>query len=179
MSALVLTWQDYVPLAGRTAKPMETADQVNHAILGMITEVGELADHYKRVWVYGKSFDRANFMEEIGDVCWYVALMAATLKYDLHTTASHEGDYPVGELKLIKDLAWGVGNICNAPATAWSLQGVIRKLQKLCALHDVDFWACLGMNIAKLAKRYGDKYSDQAALVRDLIAERELLEQTA
>lgn len=41
-------------------------------VLGMVTEVGELADAYKRTLAYGKSLDLTNVKEEVGDLMWYV-----------------------------------------------------------------------------------------------------------
>jgi hypothetical protein len=43
-------------------------------------------------------------------------------------------------------------------------------------LLDVDLGQAYDVNIAKLAKRYGDKYSDYAAVNRDIDAERAVLE---
>ena len=43
-------------------------------------------------------------------------------------------------------------------------------------LLEVDLAEAFEVNIAKLAKRYGDKYSDYAAINRDIDAERAVLE---
>ena len=43
-------------------------------------------------------------------------------------------------------------------------------------LLEVDLSQAYEVNIAKLAKRYGDKYSDYAAVNRDIDAERAVLE---
>ncbi len=43
-----------------------------HMILGMITEIGELADTFKKEMAYGKEIDWINVKEEIGDLLWYV-----------------------------------------------------------------------------------------------------------
>lgn len=49
-----------------------------HAILGLVTEAGELADVVKRAYFYGKgpeSVDRNHIIEEAGDLFWYLALL--------------------------------------------------------------------------------------------------------
>ena len=46
-----------------------------HAILGLTTEVGELADIWKRRIFYGRAIDPVNAREEIGDVLWYLAIL--------------------------------------------------------------------------------------------------------
>lgn len=48
-----------------------------HAIMGVVTESGELMDVCKRAFYYGKgkdAVDLVNIKEEFGDVLWYVAL---------------------------------------------------------------------------------------------------------
>lgn len=46
-----------------------------HAVLGMITELGELCDPLKRHLVYGAQLDTKNMVEERGDQEWYGNLM--------------------------------------------------------------------------------------------------------
>jgi len=45
-----------------------------HAALGLATETGELCDAIKRAVYYGRELDRTNVIEELGDLCWYLAL---------------------------------------------------------------------------------------------------------
>ena len=48
-----------------------------HAIMGVVTESGELMDVCKRAFYYGKgkeAVDLVNIKEEFGDILWYVAL---------------------------------------------------------------------------------------------------------
>lgn len=44
-----------------------------HMVLGMTTEVGEIADVYKKNLAYGKPMDLTNVKEEIGDLMWYIS----------------------------------------------------------------------------------------------------------
>jgi NTP pyrophosphatase (non-canonical NTP hydrolase) len=50
--------------------------RVIHAIFGMLTELGELADVYKKHIFYGKPIDLVNVKEEFGDKFWYDAVFA-------------------------------------------------------------------------------------------------------
>ena len=45
-----------------------------HASLGMLTESAEFADGIKKHVFYGKSIDRINLIEELGDLSWYMSL---------------------------------------------------------------------------------------------------------
>ena len=45
---------------------------LNHAALGVAGEAGELVDAIKRHTIYGKPIDRANVIEELGDLRFYI-----------------------------------------------------------------------------------------------------------
>lgn len=68
---------DYIPLALRTdatqSAPFMT--RLEHSLIGLTTEVGELADAYKKHKFYGKELDIVNLCEEMGDILWYLAVM--------------------------------------------------------------------------------------------------------
>ena len=65
----------YCELASRTDAPIGNTYSNLHAvhmIMGMVTEVGELQDVYKKHLAYGKPIDEVNEKEEIGDLMWYI-----------------------------------------------------------------------------------------------------------
>ena len=47
-------------------------EMIVHAALGVAGEAGELVDGVKKSWIYGKPLDRANIIEELGDLRFYV-----------------------------------------------------------------------------------------------------------
>ena len=73
--------------AMRTAKPMEPADDLMHAALGLAGEAGEFADAIKKHLVYGRELDRENAIEELGDVLWFVALGCHALSVSMADVA--------------------------------------------------------------------------------------------
>lgn len=91
-----------------------------HGLMGIVTEIGELLDAYKKYIFYGKAIDATNVAEEIGDISWYLSLM-------------------------------------------FNVRGL--RQQNVQAA-----------NIAKLKARYGDKFTEDAANQRDLVAERRTLD---
>lgn len=91
-----------------------------HAMIGMATESGEIQDQLKKHIFYGKSLDKTNLVEELGDLMWYVGVMCSEL--------------------------------------------------------DVGLDEVMEKNIAKLKARYGSKFTEAAALTRDLETERKILE---
>lgn len=64
---------DFTKYAGRTRAILGN-DFLNnvHMIFGMLTEVGELADAFKKYMAYGREIDWINVQEELGDLMWYV-----------------------------------------------------------------------------------------------------------
>lgn len=57
--------------------------RLDHAITGIVTEAGELADALKRVKFYGKDLDITNMKEEAGDLLWYFTILLDELGTDL------------------------------------------------------------------------------------------------
>lgn len=117
---------DFVRLVDRqTGEPMSPEHNMMiarllHAMLGIASEAGELADALKKHIIYGKQLDTINVMEETGDLTWYEAIALHACKY--------------------------------------------------------TFEEAMERNIAKLKKRFGEKFSEVNALVRDLTGERATLE---
>lgn len=53
-------------------KQQSLAMMCMHAALGISGEAGELADCIKKEIIYGKPLDRANLVEELGDLRFYI-----------------------------------------------------------------------------------------------------------
>jgi len=78
--------EDYNEEMLRTEKS-ERADvnqRIQHAILGLADEAGELIGALKAATYYNRDFDMTNLKEELGDTWWYYTLF-------LDTIASIEG----------------------------------------------------------------------------------------
>lgn len=58
------------------------ADNV-HMLFGMLTEIGELTDAFKKQMAYGKDVDWVNVKEEVGDLMWYIAGFCNINGFDL------------------------------------------------------------------------------------------------
>lgn len=63
------TEPDYSQAAARLSDPRTV--RLLHAAIGMATEAGEFLDMLKKHIFYGKSVDKVNAVEEIGDSTWY------------------------------------------------------------------------------------------------------------
>lgn len=74
-----MLFDTYTNLAVRTLKDKGYRLNILHGLTGVFTELGELADAYKRHVYYGTPLDIVNVTEEVGDILWYVAILSKTL----------------------------------------------------------------------------------------------------
>jgi NTP pyrophosphatase (non-canonical NTP hydrolase) len=81
---------DYSKMAERCQD--ETTLKILHAVMGMVTEAGELMDAVKRHLIYGKPFDFVNLKEENGDSFWYQALLARASGFTFEESMSTNVD---------------------------------------------------------------------------------------
>lgn len=49
--------------------------RMEHGLHGLTTELGELVDIFKRHIFYGTDVDSKKAKEEVGDICWYLAII--------------------------------------------------------------------------------------------------------
>lgn len=186
---------EYVPLALRTEKPLPTASlRMEHACMGLITEVGEFVTEIKRTEIYKKELDgerKGHICEEIGDVLWYVAILLDTIQADVLFVQETLQNYSMGikpednsEDKLsAMALVSGehVGRICHLVMACEMKESLTQEdqgyiLASVSVLLEVcrvlaehcgsTLEACMDANIAKLRVRYPDAYSNEAAEAR-------------
>jgi NTP pyrophosphatase (non-canonical NTP hydrolase) len=74
----------YTEKSSRTCANLPSKQLDNlHMTMGMVTEVGELIDVFKKDLAYDKPFDWVNVKEEVGDLMWYVANFCRINNLDL------------------------------------------------------------------------------------------------
>lgn len=59
---------------------MDQTQDILHAAVGISGEAGELLDAVKKTWIYNKPLDRANVIEELGDLRFYIQAMMNVLR---------------------------------------------------------------------------------------------------
>lgn len=75
----------------RTVKDMGSdIKDLEHAVIGIVGETGEIADLYKRVAIYqSKALNDPEVLKtfalELGDMVWYIELMSRVIGYNLDT----------------------------------------------------------------------------------------------
>jgi len=76
---------DFVRLTNRDGVPYSAEHNMMvaraiHGCLGLMSEVGEVADALKKHIIYDRALDEINIMEESGDISWYQALILSAVK---------------------------------------------------------------------------------------------------
>lgn len=190
-----MNFEQYIPLALRTASPLARNDQIEHAQIGIVTEVGELADAVKRNLAYGKDLDITNLVEEVGDVWWYVALLVRELEVKprvIERMIEDAYDAPLDpsvslsqHVRLMASLAGALASYRELGENpTLILSTLLPLLVHFLKRFDRLTHEALEANIEKLHNKSKGRYKDgefstEAALNRDTAAERELLEGAA
>lgn len=81
-STRALKFSNNVPALLRVNE-IELDTRAFHSFVGIATESTELIEALLKVLVEGKSLDKVNVSEELGDISWYMAIAADALVLDL------------------------------------------------------------------------------------------------
>lgn len=183
--------EDYQKLSQRTCASLGTFEKdMEHMDIGIVTEIGECMDIFKKKLAYKKDIDVVHLGEELADIAWYVAnkstiaeivlsseqLESAYDTYFAHgvemtTTEEDIRMFSQGLLLAIVGPLLGQTNIFSSPIV------VFAGLKAICNLYKLDLGTQLEKNINKLKIRYPEKFDIEKALVRDLASERKSLEE--
>lgn len=68
-----MTGNEYQQLAARTINTLLSVDcQEDHALLGMVGEIGEIHSIYQKAY-QGHNVDPEHLKKEVGDLLWFIA----------------------------------------------------------------------------------------------------------
>lgn len=68
-----MTGNEYQKLAARTINQgLILGEQKNHALHGMVGEIGEIHSIYQKMY-QGHAFDSDHMMGKVGDLLWFIA----------------------------------------------------------------------------------------------------------
>jgi NTP pyrophosphatase (non-canonical NTP hydrolase) len=181
-----MNWKEYLELSEKTLSTQfhcdEKEQRLLHAVIGVLTEVEELLDNH-----IGDEQDDTNRLEESGDVCWYLAIIGREMDLDYpQLIVKTKNDNPMKlVLKIVKNTCKLLDMLkkklyYNKPID----ENLFKTITTLVMLdvsdymntYDIDIEKSFDVNIDKLRARYGDKFSSEKAINRDLETERNILE---
>ena len=188
-----MNFNTYLQTVLLRARLMPGPRQLEHAQIGMLTELGELGDLIKREFVKGIEFDRVNLLEECGDYLWYFVLYVHESGYSmvlldqLLAKCLEKPASPTVESDstLLRTLGQASGMLCSPPDILNLSVGDQKALIDATFMivlafllkYDFTMAQCLAANDAKLELRHGHKFSAETSVNRDTAAERVILEQ--
>jgi len=192
----IQTLAEYQQLASRTCPDLGTPEKnLLHMNLGITTEVGEFLDVIKKNLAYGKPLDIVNLGEEISDMAWYISNKARLFYPKSWEQQEQENSYEDLRKEFSKlfisiyeqyEINTRVTILLNCVINPDYVLSEVEEdfngvrdmviLNYIADLFELDFFQILTNNINKLKVRYPEKFTNEAALNRDLEAERVELE---
>ena len=195
------TLEEYRLLAARTLPDLGSiGNNLLHMEAGIAGEfLGEAVDILKKTFAYKKPLDKVHLGEELADTVWYCAgaetinkLSEMEMCFDeeslaiIETIKNQTITYVKESVELRKSTieteCLGV-ILANKGAVDSTNRGgvlaIVGICMGICEVLEIDFWQALTNNISKLQVRYPEKYTNEAALNRDLAAERVELEKVS
>lgn len=152
----------YQQLALRTMSPMPRGDALEMCILGMIGELGEVADLIKKARFHGHEMDRTLLVKELGDLLWYLVVFCDQVGLELYPNLQAEkGERTTTQ--LIQAFSYDVSLL----KTDWRYSSrtiyLFRFFGQLAGCHGISINEIMTANIAKLQKRYPNGFSHEAS----------------
>ena len=181
-----MNWKEYLELSEKTLSTQFHCDgkeqKILHAVIGVLTEVEELLDNH-----IGDDQDFTNMLEEAGDITWYLAIIGREYQLDYpQIIVKEKNEEPMKlVLKIIKNTCKLLDMMkkkiyYNKPIDEFTFKTitnlVMLDLSDYMNTYDIDIQKSFDVNIAKLKARYGEKFSSERAINRDLETERNILE---
>ena len=178
-----MEWKEYKVLSEKTLSTEfhcgKQVENLLHGVSGVITELEELLG-----WN-----DEVNKKEEVADVFWYIALLDRELDLNLEIPNYEKGITQLTNQTLIIQ-AFKTSSILldflkkklfynkSIDIDAFSNQSksLFETMCTFCKVNNIDVKSILDTNIEKLKARYGEKFSSDRAINRNLEKERMILE---
>lgn len=188
-NVLVTEARDFAPLQERFSQIRNI--RLLHGAIGLSSELSEIQEMTEK-----PRLDAVNLKEEMGDLFWYMGIIVDELKLDPETVFKHNEKGAIVDFNGSVTLQAQVNGMVKAVGTAvdflkksvmygkdLNVDGVTNELIKLdyyinysLRLFGQTSESARERNIEKLRARYGEKFTEAAALERNLAAERAILE---
>lgn len=187
-----MNWEEYLPLAEKTLSRkfhcQEKEQLYLHAVIGSLTEIDELLDNYEDGKLQIDVDKQGSVGEESADIAWYLSIlfreMNLNLEYNPYKDLDKKDPYNLlmcylstnlKMLDMLKKKLYYNKEIDMVVFIDYTFK-LYSNLKLYCELYNTNFESILDKNIAKLKARYGEKFSSERAINRDLEKEKNILE---
>lgn len=179
-----MNWKEYLEQSEKTMSSEfhcdEKEQRILHALIGILTEIEELLDNH-----IGDSSDEINRSEELADAFWYCAIIAREYNIDF-SQISRKSNNPMETLiRIVKHTCSLLDMLkkklyYNKPIDESKFKTnfyeVLLNLSDYANQYSINIEETFDINISKLRARYGEKFSSEKAINRNLNLERSILE---
>ncbi len=182
-----MNWEEYKTLSEKTMSSeffcSKKEEVLLHAVIGILTEIEELLDNHTS----GIEPDSINRSEEIGDIFFYISIIGReyNLEYPQLVVRDKNSDPMSIVIKLIKNTCKLLDMMkkklyynkeINEESFITITKIVMLHISDYCNYFDIPVERTFDVNIEKLRARYGEKFSTDRAINRNLEIERNILE---
>lgn len=178
-----MNWNEYKNLSEKTMSTEfhcgKQTENLLHGVVGILTELEELMD-----WN-----DDVNKKEEVADVFWYLALLDRELNLNLvipnftkNFTQLTNDSLIMSSFRISTYLLDGLkkklyyNKPLNSDSFSTQLRSIFDNMCTFCFINDIKIESILDTNIQKLKVRFGEGFSSDKAINRNLNLERIILE---
>lgn len=185
---MTFTFKTYQEQAMLTNKAeYEASYNCKHAGYGLVTEIGEIVDAFKRQEFYKKPLDLINLKEEVGDMLWYVALgytgLGRCMDENNLILDSVEEPWENNSTEfLLKKIAHHSSCVFSyydeeCVSIDYDLPRIVTYLHYLALRYNFTLEEACSLNIEKLRKRFPNGFTEYDAINRNKVEELSHFEQ--
>jgi NTP pyrophosphatase (non-canonical NTP hydrolase) len=193
-----MKWNEYLPLAEKTLSTQfncteESNQKLLHSCIGSLTEIQEILENYENGLLITDSNKQGSVAEESADIFWYLSILFRELNIQIIEKEEHSFildkfnvnrpfdlllEFIKENLKLLDILKKKIyyNKDMNIEVVKKLSINMFYLLNYYCEKNNTNVSDILDKNINKLKARYGEKFSSERAINRDLETEREILE---
>jgi NTP pyrophosphatase (non-canonical NTP hydrolase) len=193
-----MKWNEYLPLAEKTLSTQfncteESNQKLLHSCIGSLTEIQEILENYENGLLITDSNKQGSVAEESADIFWYLSILFRELNIQIIEKEEHSFildrfnvkrpfdlllEFIKENLKLLDILKKKIyyNKDMNIEVVKNLSINMFYLLNYYCEKNNTIVSDILDININKLKARYGEKFSSERAINRDLETERAILE---
>ena len=164
-----MTEENYVNGVTKTFNSQGNVKDLNHLILGVVSEIGEVIDLFKKHIGYGQEKNEEWLKQlrlEIGDCIWYTTMLQYYIGDSISIYAEGTIEIVFDEMKASKTFLHNCNELLlknhASPEFLTSIQNIVIMLNFTAIAHDIEMEDVLISNLTKLQKRHGDKFNSDA-----------------
>jgi NTP pyrophosphatase (non-canonical NTP hydrolase) len=178
-----MKWTEYKELSEKTLSTEfhcgKQVENLLHGVVGVLTELEELLG-----WN-----DEVNKKEEVADIFWYIALLDRELNLNLEIKSDKSDIYQLtNDILIIKSFKSSCllldflkkklfyNKNLNIEDFSNHTHELFETICLFCLVNNINIEEILDTNISKLKARYGEKFTSEKAINRNLNLERSILE---